>query len=270
MNEEWTEEAEAIERQALTALHQAADEPLRQELGLALEPAADGIASIASALPPTAITINRALGLGRERPIHEKEIRALVERYRDAGVERFFLQPDPATRGEEVAPLCEAAGLKRARAWQKFRRGRDEPLPEVETGLPLCEVGREDGEAFAAIVCDAFDLGRVATPWLARLPAAEGWHAWMAFDGDTPASAGALFVSGRAAFTDFGATAPAYRQRGLQAASLACRVRAAIELGCVRIHSSTGVAVAGDPQHSYSNIKRCGFVETHVREAWRP
>lgn len=264
------QEAEAIERQALTALHEAADQPLRKELGLALEPAADGIASIASALPPAAITINRAFGLGRQRSIQTADIREVVDRYRSAGVERFFLQPDPSTDDDAVAPCCEAAGLKRARAWQKFMRGRDESVPEVKTDLTIRQAGAEDGEAFAEIVCDAFDLGPAAVPWLARLPGAKGWQVYMAFDGDTAASAGGLYISGQAAFTDFGATAPAYRQRGLQQATLAHRIRAAIDAGCQRIHTTTGVAVEGDPQHSYSNIKRCGFAETHVRQAWGP
>jgi len=28
--------------------------------------------------------------------------------------------------------------------------------------------------------------------------------------------------------------------------------------------------VPGDPQHSYANIKRCGFQETYLRENWQP
>lgn len=270
MTETLMREAETIERQALTALHEAADQPLRNELGLALEPAADGIASIAAALPPSAITINRAFGLGCQRPIQTTDIRDVVNRYREAGVKRFFLQPDPSTEDDAVAPHCEAAGLERARAWQKFMRGRDEPVPEVKTDLTIRQAGAEDGEAFAEIVCDAFDLGPAAVAWLARLPSAKGWQVHMAFDGDTPASVGGLYISGQAAFTDFGATVPAYRQRGLQQANLAHRIRAAIAAGCERIHTCTGVAVEGDPQHSYSNIKRCGFVETHVRQAWKP
>jgi len=32
--------------------------------------------------------------------------------------------------------------------------------------------------------------------------------------------------------------------------------------------TATGEAVAGDPQHSYKNIKRAGFREKYVRENW--
>ncbi|WP_297773740.1 GNAT family N-acetyltransferase [uncultured Roseovarius sp.] len=263
-------EAEDIELAGLTALHGAADGPLRDRLGLELKEIGDGVASVAGTLPAPAITINRMLGLGRRQAPQAADVQAAVDLYRAAGVERFFLQPDPSTADDRMAPLCEAAGLTRARAWQKFERGRDAPVPEIETAFAIRKAGPEDGETFARIVCDAFDLGEAAIPWIARLPAAEDWHGYLAFAGDEPAGTGAFHVSGEAAFTDFGATAPAFRGRGAQTANLAHRVTEALRLGCKRIHTCTGVAVEGDPQQSYANILKCGFVETHVREAWQP
>lgn len=263
-------EAEDIELAGLRALHDTADAPLRDRLGLRVEEVADGVASVAADLPASAITINRMLGLGAARPPQVADVRAAVDLYRGAGVERFFLQPDPGTSDTRIAPLCEAAGLERARAWQKFMHGRDEAVPEVESEFTIREVGQADGKAFAQIVCDAFDLGDVAIPWIARLTQATGWQVFMAFSGDTPAGAGGLYISGDAAFTDFGATAPAFRGRGAQTANLAHRVRAALDKGCKRIHTCTGVSVEGDPQHSYANILKCGFRESHVRAAWQP
>lgn len=263
-------EAEDIELAGLCALHDAADGPLRERLGLRLEKVADGVASVAAVLPVSAITINRMLGLGRSRPPQVADVQGAVDLYRGAGVERFFLQPDPGTSDDRIAPLCETAGLERARAWQKFTRGREEAVPEVESAFKIREVGPAEGKAFGRIVCDAFDLGDAAVPWIARLPKATGWHAFMAFSGDTPAGTGALYISGEAAFTDFGATAPEFRGRGAQTANLAHRVRAALDMGCARIHTCTGVAVDGDPQHSYANILKCGFRESHVRTAWQP
>ena len=48
------------------------------------------------------------------------------------------------------------------------------------------------------------------------------------------------------------------------------RVRFALEQGCTAIHTCTGEAVPGDPQHSYNNIKRCGFRETDLLVNWAP
>lgn len=263
-------EAEDIEIAALCALHKVADTPLRDRLGLRLEEVGDCVASIARALPASAITINRMLGLGRDRPPQVADVKAAVDLYDGAGVERFFVQPHPSTSEDRIAPLCEAAGLERARAWQKFARGKNEALPEAESEFTIREVGPEECEAFARIICEAFDLGSAAIPWIACLPSAAGWHAFMAFSGDTPAGTGAVYISGEAAFTDFGATAPAFRGRGAQTANLAHRVQAALECGCGRVYTCTGIAVEGDPQHSYANILKCGFRESYVRAAWQP
>ncbi|WP_026756149.1 GNAT family N-acetyltransferase [Sediminimonas qiaohouensis] len=263
-------EAEMIERAGLRALHAVAGGELRRRLGLDRARYGDAEVSMAAALPGSAITINRAVGLGRERPPQRADIDGICAAYRGAGIERFFLQPDPSTNDDLVAPLCEAAGLTRARAWQKFERDMTRALPEAGAHFDIREATPEEGPEFARIVCNAFDLGEVAEPWLARLPEAEGWHAYIAWEGARAVGCGALFVRGAAAFTDFGATDPAFRQRGAQSANLAHRLRAAREMGVERVHTCTGVEVPGDPQHSYANILKAGFHETHVRQAWQP
>jgi hypothetical protein len=53
--------AEDLELAGLSALHGVADRPLRERLGLALETIGDEVASVAGALPASAITINRML-----------------------------------------------------------------------------------------------------------------------------------------------------------------------------------------------------------------
>lgn len=263
-------ESEWIERAALTAQHASAGDELRAALGLGLVPVGDGVASIATALPATAVTENRVLGLGGERPVRGDDIEEAVARYRAAGVARFFLHLHAAARTEAVTHALAAAGLAPARAWRKFARPLDTPLPAVPAGLAVREIAADQGERFAAIVCAGFDLGEVAIPWLARLPGGAGWRAFMAFDGDAPVGAGALFVAGEVAWTDFGATDPAHRRRGAQYANLVHRLHVARDLGCTRAYTCTGEAVPGDPQHSYANILRAGFVEAELRENWAP
>jgi GNAT superfamily N-acetyltransferase len=71
-------------------------------------------------------------------------------------------------------------------------------------------------------------------------------------------------------WTDWGATAPDFRGRGLQRALLCHRLRLADGLGLVRVHTCTGAPAPGDPQHSYANILRCGFAETRLRANLAP
>jgi hypothetical protein len=88
----------------------------------------------------------------------------------------------------------------------------------------------------------------------------------MSFDGNCPAGVGALYVKNGYGWTDFGATAPALRRRGSQGVLMAARLERALELGCKKVFTCTGVNVPGDPQHSYGNILRAGFAEDYVRE----
>jgi len=264
-----THEGEIIERASVEALHAVLDSDLSQRLKASLVQIGDGVASIAGALPASAITINRTIALGLERPVGRDEVAQVTQVYEAAGAQRYFLHLHPDARNDEFLAACREMGLEKTRGWQKFCRGMDEPIPATDTDFIVREVGPEQGEAFGGIVCDAFDLGDAAIPWIARLPGSE-WRAFMAFDGEKPAGAGGLFMKDGVAFTDFGATAPDFRGRGAQRANLAHRVRVALEAGCKRIYTCTGEEVEGDPQHSYSNIKRMGFKEAYLRENYAP
>ena len=262
-------EAEDIERAALADLQAAATPQLVDELRLQALSIGAGLVSLAGGLPASAIVINRAIGLGLSRPETEDSVGKMVAAYRDAGVQRYFVQRHPVAQPAELADWLVAAGLQKVRGWQKFSRGRD-AAPRVETDLRIERVGPERGAAFGRIVCDAFDLGQDAAPWLARLPGRPGWQVFMTFDGERPAGAGSLFIQDGLAWFDFGATAPAYRRRGSQSALLARRVQHALDAGCRKLFTCTGEDVPGDPQHSYRNILKAGFQEDYLRENYAP
>lgn len=259
------DEAEDLERGEVEALHAAAGSALRTALGLALDPFAGGIASRAAALPPSAIVLNRAFGFSR--PLDAASASGLVAAYEGAGVGRYFVQISDAAS----ASACRAAGLLPARGWQKFARDADAPLPDPAPGVEIRELAPgDDATAFAGIIAAAFDLGDRALPWLAALPGTPGLRLFLATVDGVPAGTGGLYRRGDAAWTDFGATAPAFRQRGVQRTMLAHRVRVALADGCLRLHTCTGEAVAGEPQHSWNNILRCGFRPTTLRQNWAP
>lgn len=264
-----TVSSEDIERAALADLHSAATPELVDRLQLGVREIGAALVSIGGALPASAIVVNRAIGLGLGAAETEATLGAMVDAYRAAGVARYFVQRHPDAQPPAIVDWCRAAGLEKARGWQKFTRGR-EPVPDAPTDLRIEEIGPEHGPAFGRIVCDAFDLGPEAAPWLALLPGRPGWHIFMSFDGDAPAGTGALYIQDGIAWTDWGATAPAFRQRGGQGAVLATRIQCAIDAGCEAIFTCTGEDVPGDPQHSYNNIKKLGFREEYVRENYAP
>ena len=262
-------ESEEIERAVLEDMHAAATPEIAAALGLRKRTIGGALVSLAAGLPGAAIYVNRAMGVGLASAGTEATVRETVAAYREAGVARFLVHLHPDAWPAELAGWLAAAGLERARSWQKFRRGR-EAVPKIATELRIAEIGPEHGEAFGRIATGAFDLGEAVVPWLARLPGRPGWHVFMCFDGDAPAGIGALFERDGIATVEFGATAPAFRGRGSQGALLARRLERALDLGCRDIVTCTGVAVPGDKQHSYKNILRMGFREDYVRENWAP
>ena len=185
--------SEEIERRALEDLHRCVTPELRAELGINGEEIGSGFVSIASKLPASAIVINRTIGLGLGAPETEATLRRVVEAYTEPGVARFFVQVHPWSQPPSLAPMLEALGLQKARGWQKFARGR-EPVPAPRSDLQVKLIGVEHASASAKIVCDGFDLGDEAQPWLALIPTRDRWRVFVAFDGDQPAGTGALFT----------------------------------------------------------------------------
>jgi GNAT superfamily N-acetyltransferase len=262
-------DSEILERAALASLHAAASDDLVSALGLRALTIGAGLVSVAAALPTTAIVINRALGGGLSAPETEESMLQTLAAYRDAGVARYFIQRHPEAEPPKMVDWLLDAGLEKTRGWQKFQRGRKTP-PQSTSDLRVEEIGPDRGDVFARILCDAFDLGDVAEPWLARLPGREGWRVFMCFDGDQPAGTATMFTQDGLAWFDFAATAPAFWRRGSQGALLAARIKLALDLGCREMFSCTGEEVPGDPQHSFKNILRAGFHETYVRENYAP
>jgi GNAT superfamily N-acetyltransferase len=251
-------QGDVIERLALRSLHAAATPDLRRALGLDWCERQSITASVAAGLPQSAIVVNRAFLTG------DADLSTAAAPYRAAGVARFFLHMPHGT-SSPAEP-----GFKEARAWQKFVRCQDAALPDA----PLLDIERvtpgSGAEAAARIVCAAFDLGAAAEPWLARLCQDPRWRIFLVRIDGVPAGTGALFVSHDAGWCDWGATAPAFRGRGVQRALLRERLVVADALGLARVHTCTGAPAPGDPQHSYRNILRSGFAETILRRNFAP
>lgn len=255
--------SERLEGASLAALHESATAGTRERLGLELHEIGDALVSIARNDP--SIMLNRTIGLGLQDPASAEIIEAIRTRYREAGIDRFFLHVHPAARPDRIAEPLTAAGLRPYRRWMKFERGT-EPPPAAQSDLEVREIDATHAEAFGHIAAPAFDLTPPAAALFADLPKRAGFHLYMSFDGDTPVGTGLLLIEGTDAWFDWGATDPAFRGRGSQRALLARRVTDAIARGCTRLLTCTGEAVPGHPQHSYHNIEWVGFRPAYPRE----
>jgi GNAT superfamily N-acetyltransferase len=212
---------------------------------------------------PDFAMFNRATGLGLDEPTTEE----LVDQTLDflAGT-RSYVSVAPDTRPPELRDWLQTRGLTPGYGWSKFVRPATDP-PEAQTSLRIERV--ENGEAFGAAAAGGFEVPDLFRDWLALLPARDGWHCFVAFDGGEPAGAGALYVTGKIGWLGIGATVPEHRGKGAQSALIAKRIEAAAELGCEVVVSETGKPIQGRAGPSYRNLVRAGLEPAYVRPSFQ-
>ena len=209
---------------------------------------------------PESPMLNRVVGLGVEREATETD---LDEALAAMGETTFYVAVSPGARPASLDAMLAARGLERGLGWMLFRRPPRPPRP-VETRLRVVEVGSSEAEAWARLVLGAFELPETALDWTRSVLAANGWHTWLALDGDEPVAAAAVWIGGDAAYFTFAATAAGHRGKGGQNALLATRIERALEFGCKTLVTETGESRDNRPGPSYRNILRNGFVEDHI------
>jgi GNAT superfamily N-acetyltransferase len=211
------------------------------------------------------IMLNRAIGLGTRLSATRDGLDTLLAWFRARRAQRFLVHVTPEARPPELRAWLGASGLRAFRGWMKFARGR-EAVVRPRTSLAVRRAGSELAPEFARIASAAFGLPGEAALLAGTLCGRTGWHCFVSFAEETPAGIGALYVDDKVGWLGFGATLPEFRGRGGQAAVLAARLEAALDLGCTTVITETGEAVPGDPQHSYKNILKAGFRELYLRE----
>jgi len=258
--------SEAIERQALSSLHEHCPAETRETLGLFLEEVGDAL--VAGTTHDPSILLNRTLGLGTKQPYDRADIEKIDSIYLARKVSRYFLHVYPDTLPNGAATF-EETRLVPARGWMKFQRD-DSPPIERETSLDIRRVGPSGAGDFGRIVAGAFGMTTAAGPLLAGLVDDPRWHLFVSYQGDQAAGAGAVMIDRGVAWFEWGATDPAFRRQGSQGAIMRARIQAARDAGCRMMFTETGEAAAGDAQHSYGNILRFGFREGVLRNNWAP
>jgi GNAT superfamily N-acetyltransferase len=208
---------------------------------------------------PQMTMFNRAAGLGLDEPATEG---ALDEILAFLDGTRAYISVAPDAQPTELPEWLAARGLILGYGWTKFTRPAADP-PQARTDLRAERV--ETGEAFGPAAARGFEVPELFADWLAALPGRDGWHCFVAFDGDEPAGAGALYVTGKVGWLGVGATVPEHRGKGSQSALIAKRIETAAELGCNVLVTETGKPIEGRPGPSYRNLVRAGFEPAYVR-----
>jgi GNAT superfamily N-acetyltransferase len=161
----------------------------------------------------------------------------------------------------------EERGFARDYGWMKFSRGVSPRRATSE--LSVVAVEPDHAGDFAAVVAGSYGLPDWTEPFAANVVGRPGWSCYVAYDGNRPAGAGALFVDGSVGWLGLGATLPDFRGRGAQSAILAARIEDARRHGCGTVVTETGELDDRRPSGSYRNILRAGFREAGVRPNYR-
>ena len=165
--------------------------------------------------------------------------------------------------GEEL----EERGFTRDYGWMRFTRGVGPR--QARSDLTVMQVGPDRADDFAAVVVGGFGMPDWASPLPANIVGRAGWSCYVAYDGDAPAGAGALFLHGEIGWLGFGSTLPRFRGRGAQSAILAARIEEARRQRCRAVTTETGELDEGRASASYRNILRAGFREAGVRKNYQ-
>jgi GNAT superfamily N-acetyltransferase len=220
--------------------------------------------AVSIAAVPNERMVHHTVGVGEDEPADDDVLEALTRFYADLGV-RFYLCVTPSVHPADLRERLAARGFEHGYDWMKFTCTLG-ATPEVRTTLEVRRVGPDGGDDFAAVVAGAFGMPPGVLETMRAVPELDGFTAYVGYDGDVPAAAGALFVSGALGWLSFTGTLPEHRRRGGQSAILAARFDRARELGVATLITETGVIQEGRPSNSYRNLVRSGFREGYIRE----
>lgn len=253
---------EAAEHEAWLDMDRAAPPDIRAALGMECTASGDG--AIFAIAKIDHIQFNRIAGLGLTREITLAELDKGIGVFERLGLKNWIVHVTPESHN--LAQLCAARGLVRhSRTWAKFIRDNTPPAP-VETDLAVFEIGADRGAAFGQTAVKGFGMPPVLGNWLGTLPGRKNWHCFIAFDGEIPAGAGALYVHDKVGWIGIAATLESHRGRKAQQAILAARIAKGIERGCEFFTTETGIPHEGEAGPSFKNIQRAGLKIAYERQ----
>jgi hypothetical protein len=207
---------------------------------------------------------NRAIGIGIDLPASEPAVESIVAIFHESRVQNFALQISPVAMTEAMQGWLASERLAQRDRWSKMFRSGDARILS-HTDLRIEPAGLAHAAAFAQVACEGFGMPSFLSPWLEASVGRPGWQHYLAWDGDRPVAAGALYLQDRVGWLGVATTLPSHRRRGAQLALMAARIKAGVELGCEWFVTETGESSDERPNPSYHNMVRAGFSLAYQR-----
>lgn len=207
---------------------------------------------------------NRIVGLGIGDIATESLLDDAIGILQNAGCKNYMAQISPLAQPSHLSEWLNFRGFVRGHNWAKVYRGND-MAQVVPTDLRVESIGKEYANAFADVALAAFEMPPELRPLVNGIVGKPGWHHYLAFDGEQPVSAAAMFVSGDVGWLGFGSTLESHRKHGGQGAMFTRRIKDGLVLGCKWFVTEAVEDTPESPNPSYHNMLRAGFELAYLR-----
>jgi hypothetical protein len=262
-------ELEAIERDAWLDMCAAAPAPFVE--GAGLWSGRIGSAGLIAIRAAPVIQFNHAHALGLDAPLEEASLDAIIEALRARASPVWAIQVPDTPEFDAARRWLAARKFSAQGGWAKFWRPAEAPAPSGTT-LDLKEIGEPRATDFGRVVQIGFGAPPPFAMWAGAIVGRRSWRSYLAYDGEAPVAAAALFLQGGLGWLGLHATLPTHRGRGAQGALMSRSIADAVAAGAHGLVTETGRPEPGEEAShpSYRNICRAGFEDVYLRENYRP
>jgi len=211
--------------------------------------------------------INKVIGLGLAAPLTERDLDDVIAEYSTADVQRFIVQWSPAAVPAVASEwLVERGFTMMPRPMTKlYRRAGSANVLSTNPPLTVREIGPDDAQTYEDVVAAPLGVPEGLGPHMRSTIGQPRWRFYLVYDGHRPIAGAALYVRGRMGWCGLGATIESDRRRGAQSALFARRLSDAANDGCEWVAAETLTETADQPNQSYRNMRRLGFVPMYDR-----
>jgi hypothetical protein len=222
---------------------------------------------------PEIINLNQIQGAAEPDAIEGGYLAAAIEWMRQREV-HFCVPVAEARPGAEAADAwLGARGYEQGTGWLKFIRDLSPPEFEVNPGIAIYQLGKEeiDGEALSAIVAEAMSLPAPAGTLFFSLPQRPDWRCYTAAlePGELVVSTASMMIDGDVVQLGPGNTVEHARGYGCNLALLKRRLLDAAANGCRTAVVELWGCEPGNLSSAGRNLCRGGFELAYAGRTWQ-
>jgi GNAT superfamily N-acetyltransferase len=209
-----------------------------------------------------AVSVNRAIGFGFDRPLDPALFSEIQAFYRDIGKARWFMDCSPVASIDSA--LLEQAGGRLGGRVIKLVGDLDSDVVFPSPTVEVVSATKDDASEFMAIVGAQLGIAEPARAGIIAPIDLPGWTYYLALHDGKVVAGAALCVSGVGSWLGFAGTLPDYRARGAQTSLLTRRLQDARRAGCLWTSAETWPETV-ERNPSLHNMKRLGLYELYQR-----